>query len=62
MKTNRQPVLKDGKLENFTIKLSGKDNLEPCPKKCGCNVFHKPDNQNLALYKCNSCGIEFVCK
>jgi len=51
------PVLKDGELENFTIKIQGK--MQRCPKACGGNVFHKPDDSNLNLFKCNSCGCAF---
>jgi len=46
---------KEGKLENFTLKIQGK----PFRCDCFCNVFHKPDKQNLYLYKCNRCGSEF---
>ena len=42
----------DGNLMNFTIKIGG--NFFRCP--CGCNVFHKPNKENLNYYKCNSCG------
>lgn len=55
-----KPVMKEGKRENFTIKLSGQRGLARCPADCGCNVFHKPDDQDLDLYKCNSCGCEFI--
>ena len=26
---------------------------------CGCNVFHKPDNENVNLYQCNSCDTQY---
>lgn len=45
----------DGTLENFTLKVAGK----PFRCACKCNVFHKPDNQDLNLYACNACGQEF---
>ena len=45
----------DGSLHNFTVRIKG-GNFS-CG--CGCNVFHKPDKENLDLYKCNSCGSEF---
>lgn len=50
-------TLKDGSLENFTLPIKGK--LQFCPNNCGCNVFHKPDDKNLNLYKCNSCNCKF---
>ncbi|WP_210499575.1 hypothetical protein [Vibrio crassostreae] len=56
----RNPVLKNGDLENFTIKLKGQSGFARCPNKCGCNVYHKPDDTNEDLYKCNSCGVEFI--
>ena len=45
----------DGKLRNFFIRING--HLFQC--ECGCNVFHKPDSNNVKLYKCNSCEQEF---
>ena len=45
----------DGSLENFMISINGKNFA--C--SCGCNVFHKPDNTRLEIYKCNSCGHEY---
>jgi hypothetical protein len=26
---------------------------------CNCNVFHHPDDTDLELYKCNSCGATY---
>lgn len=42
----------NGDPKNFTIKLKGK----PFRCDCKCNVFHKPNKENLNQYKCNSCG------
>jgi hypothetical protein len=51
-----QPVRSaDGSLENFTLRIAGK----PYRCQCLCNVFHKPDDGNLELYECNSCGQRF---
>jgi hypothetical protein len=49
------PVMKDGKLENFMLKIGGKSYR--C--KCGCNVFHKPDDRRPDIYRCNSCDDTF---
>lgn len=46
-----EPVLKDGKLENFMPKV----NWEFFRCECGCNVFHKPNKLNLDLFECNGC-------
>lgn len=55
----RTPVkLPDGSVQNFTLKLEGK----PYRCSCLCNVFHKPDDTNLSIYKCNACGTEFSCE
>ena len=52
-----QPVKNpDGSLKNFTVRLTN-GRLHRC--ECMCNVFHKPDDGNLNLYRCNSCGKEF---
>lgn len=48
-------VMKDGKLENFTVSINGKN--FKC--SCGCNVFHKPDDTKLELYQCNACGTQY---
>lgn len=53
---NKPPVLKNGVPEEFTLKVAGKRFF--C--SCGCNVFHKPDNKNLELYRCNCCETEFL--
>lgn len=48
------PVLdKEGKLENFILKVAG----ERFRCSCGCNVFHKPDSTRQELYECNACGV-----
>ena len=48
-----QPVLHpDGNRHQFTVRIDG--SLFRCG--CGCNVFHKPDDTDLELYECNSCG------
>jgi hypothetical protein len=51
----REPVVREGKVEEFTLKIKGK----PFFCHCKCNVFHQPDNTNSELYKCNCCGSEF---
>lgn len=43
---------KGGTVENFTPRINGK--IFRC--SCGCNVFSKPNDQNLDLYECNGCG------
>jgi len=55
--TKRTSVMKDEKLENFTIRLPDIKGFFRC--QCGCNVFHKPDDTNLNLFKCNGCGVEY---
>ena len=51
-----QPVLlPDGALQQLTLLIAGKRYV--CP--CRCNVFNKPDRENLDLYECNSCGHQF---
>lgn len=45
----------NGNLENFQVKIAGKHHR--C--ECGCNVFHKPDDNNLDIYECNACGVQF---
>jgi hypothetical protein len=42
----------DGSLYNFTPRING--TMFRC--SCGCNVFHKPNKEDLDLYKCNGCG------
>ncbi len=56
-----KPVMIHGKVENFTIKLKGKDGLASCPNGCGGNVFIKPDDTRDELYECNSCKVWFEC-
>jgi hypothetical protein len=49
----RKPLLHpDGSLHQFMLKVGGSHFR--C--ECGCNVFHKPDDTDLELYECNSCG------
>lgn len=48
------PVMKDGKLENFMVKVKG----QTFRCSCGSNVFHKPDDRDLNLYRCNGCSVE----
>lgn len=49
--TDAQPVVDaDGNLENFLLRIVGK----PYRCTCWCNVFHKPDRDNLNLYECNA--------
>jgi predicted SprT family Zn-dependent metalloprotease len=45
----------DGTLHNFTLRVGGK----PYRCACGCNVFHKPDREDLGLYQCNACEQQF---
>lgn len=52
-----QPVKNpDGSIENFTVRLTN-GRFYHC--ECGCNVFHKPDDGNLNLYRCNACENAF---
>ena len=54
--TDQQPVrLPDGTVQQFTLRIDGKRYV--CP--CWCNVFHKPDRENLDVYQCNGCGQQF---
>jgi hypothetical protein len=56
MKT--EPLLNsDGTLHQFILKIDGKRYF--C--ECKCNVFHKPDKNNLDLYQCNGCSHRFIC-
>lgn len=48
-------VMKDGKTEQFVVKINGEH--FKCP--CGCNVFQKPDDTKMNIYQCNSCGTQF---
>jgi len=45
----------DGSLNEFMVRIGGKSYR--CG--CGCNVFHKPDKDDLDLYECNACGQQF---
>jgi hypothetical protein len=45
----------DGTLHNFILRVGGK----PYRCACGCNVFHKPDREDLGLYQCNACEQQF---
>lgn len=49
------PVMKNGKMEEFIVRVAGK----PFRCNCGCNVFHKPDDTDLELYQCNACGEQY---
>lgn len=52
-----EPVrMEDGSVENFTVRKTN-GTLYRC--SCGANVFHKPDRENLDIYRCNGCGKEF---
>ena len=42
----------DGTLENFTVRIDGK--FFRC--HCRCNVFTKPDKNDLNKFECNGCG------
>ena len=48
--------LPDGKIECFTLVEDGE---RFCCGVCGCNVFCKPNDQNLDLYQCNSCKSKY---
>lgn len=51
----------DGTLHNFILTIQGTNYR--CPiENCGCNVFHKPDRDDLNIYRCNSCGTTFEAK
>lgn len=53
-----EPVrMEDGSIENFMPYI--RDNPQSFSCRCGCNVFHKPDNNDLDLFKCNACGTEY---
>lgn len=54
---NYENAVKDseGNLENFTLAVGGKDFV--C--ECGCNVLHKPNKNDLNIYKCNCCNTTF---
>lgn len=28
--------------------------------ECGCNVFHKPDSSRPDVFRCNSCGAQWI--
>ena len=51
------PLMENGTLKEFILKINGKS--FNCNCNCGCNVFHKPDKNNLSLYKCNCCNREY---
>ena len=57
MKDKYQNALKDsdGNVESFTLTIAGKDFF--C--KCGCNILHKPNMNDLTIYKCNGCGTTY---
>lgn len=46
----RKVKLKDGQIQSFYIK--GEKN--PC--NCGCNYFHKQNDNTTTYGVCNSCG------
>ena len=54
-----QAVLdENGDIETFTVKAKG----EQFHCRCGANCFHKPDRENLDLYRCNSCHTTYEAK
>lgn len=54
-----QAVLdEEGDVKSFTIKVEGSQFR--C--RCGANCFHKPDRENLDLYRCNSCYTTYEAK
>lgn len=48
-------TLPDGSIENFLLKVVGKQFR--CD--CGSNVFHKPDRKYPEIYECNGCGSRY---
>lgn len=48
-------IHKDKTLHQFMLQI--KDKCFRC--KCGCNVFHIPDDQDLNLYQCNGCETKY---
>lgn len=46
----------DGSLYNTWVKLPDGKRFR-CD--CGCELFHKPDKNDLDLYCCNSCGTHY---
>jgi hypothetical protein len=46
----------DGSLHQFMVKDSTGTSFR-C--ECGCNVFHKPDINELEMYECNACGNQY---
>ena len=52
-----QPVRNpDGTIHEFVLRVSG----ERFFCACGCNVFHKPNEEEPELYQCNACGCQFL--
>lgn len=47
--------LEDGSVEAFVLTVEGKDFF--C--ECGCNVFHKPNIDDLSIYGCNGCNRKY---
>lgn len=50
----KTPVMKNGEVETFLIKIDGKPFY--CEECHFCNCFHIPDDTRPNWYKCNSCG------
>lgn len=48
----------DGEVETFMLTVEGVD--FHC--RCGANCFHKPNRENVAIYRCNSCGLTYKAK
>jgi hypothetical protein len=47
-----QPVRDaDGNMKQSMLKVDGK----PFRCRCGCNVFHQPDDTQPEIYACNAC-------
>lgn len=54
-----QAVLdENGDVKTFTLKVEGRH--FHC--RCGANCFHKPDRENLEVYRCNSCYTTYEAK
>lgn len=46
----------DGTVKSFTISCHGE--YIYC-SICGANCFHKPNKEDLSIYKCNTCDTKY---
>lgn len=54
-----QAVLdENGDIKTFTLKVE----VKQFRCRCRANCFHKPDRENLELYRCNSCYTTYEAK